>query len=134
MRFFQRKCDLGLHIRTTPRRLGARATGAEERLKEIAEPTRSVRSGPSAKDLVEVKAAACRPQIRPIRWKLEFGAPLPFLPKPVVTPALVRIGQDLVGLVQFFEFLFGRLIDGIDIRVVSARELSIRLLDFTGGG
>ena len=48
--------------------------------------------------------------------------------------ALLRIGEDLVGLLRFLEFLLGRLVVRIAVRMVLHRELAIGLLDVLVGG
>src|SRR5438034_7272034 len=51
----------------------------------------------------------------------------------VVALALLRIGEDLVGLVDLFEGFFGASAL-VDVRVVLARELAVGLLDVLGRG
>src|SRR5436190_10720616 len=46
----------------------------------------------------------------------------------VVRRALLRVGQDLVGLLRFLEFFFRPLV-GIAVRVMLHRELAVGLLD-----
>src|SRR6185295_1677454 len=52
----------------------------------------------------------------------------------VVLLALGRIAEDLVGLVDLFEFRFGRFVTRVDVRVMLARELPEGLLDLLLGG
>lgn len=47
----------------------------------------------------------------------------------IILRALLWIGKDLVGLSNFFEFLFCLLISFISIRMILHSELPIRLLD-----
>src|ERR1044072_3328015 len=47
----------------------------------------------------------------------------------IVDGALLRIGQDFVGLLGLFEFLFGFRVVGIAVRVVLHRQAAISLLD-----
>ena len=54
----------------------------------------------------------------------------PVGPELVVLPALVGIAEHLVGLVDLLELRLGRLVARIDVRVVLARKLPERLLDF----
>src|SRR5262249_55890250 len=48
----------------------------------------------------------------------------------VVLFPLLGVAEDLVGLVDPFELRLGRLIAGIDVGVMLARELPVGLLDF----
>src|ERR1039458_5766744 len=48
----------------------------------------------------------------------------------VVEGALLRVAQDLIGLPQLLEFLFGRLVARILVWMIFQRELAVSLLDF----
>src|SRR6185312_16283571 len=48
----------------------------------------------------------------------------------VVLAALLRIAQDLVGLVDLLEASLGRFVAGVHIRMMLAGELPVRLLQF----
>ena len=50
----------------------------------------------------------------------------------VVAPALLLVGQDLVGLVDLLEALLGGLVLRIEVRVELACELPVRLFDLVG--
>jgi hypothetical protein len=54
---------------------------------------------------------------------------LPVLSELVVFTAFLGVRQHLVGLVDLFELFFGRLIPGVHIRVVLARQFPIRFFD-----
>ena len=47
----------------------------------------------------------------------------------VVSLALLRVGEDVVGLLDLLEALLGRLVTGVAVGVVLARELPVGLLD-----
>jgi hypothetical protein len=51
----------------------------------------------------------------------------------VVLLPLVRIAQDFVRLVDLLELALRRLVARINVRVILARELPVRLLDFFPG-
>jgi hypothetical protein len=51
------------------------------------------------------------------------------VPELVVDRALLRVAQDLVGLLRFLEFMFRIRIVGIAVRVVFHGEAAIGLLD-----
>src|SRR5256886_13339478 len=52
----------------------------------------------------------------------------------VVLLALLRIGEQVVGALDFLESLLGRGVARITVRVVLARELAVGLLDLVGRG
>jgi hypothetical protein len=52
----------------------------------------------------------------------------------VVLLPLLRIAEHLVGLVDFLELRLGRLVAGVDVGVVLARQLPVRALDLLVGG
>jgi len=52
----------------------------------------------------------------------------------VIVCPLLRIGQDLVGLVDLFELFFGRFISGIFVRMVLVREPAIGALQLRVSG
>ena len=54
--------------------------------------------------------------------------------KPVIGSALLIVLQDVVGLVEVFEFLFCALVAGIPVRVILHRELAIGPLEIVGAG
>ena len=62
------------------------------------------------------------------------GVLIPVGAEHVVLLALLRVGQDLVRLVDFLEPALGSLIAGIPVRVELARQSPIRLLDLHGRG
>src|SRR5204863_8274695 len=64
----------------------------------------------------------------PVRWRLEILAGLPVAAHLVVRRALLRILEDLVGLVDFLEARL-RVRHLADVGVVLASELAVRWLD-----
>jgi hypothetical protein len=48
---------------------------------------------------------------------------------PVVELALLSVGENVVGFLQLLEALFRRLVAGVEVGVMLARELAIRRLD-----
>ena len=52
----------------------------------------------------------------------------------VEAPALLGIGEDVVGLPDFLELGFGRLVAGIEVGMVFLGELAERLADVVLGG
>src|SRR5262249_60492114 len=52
----------------------------------------------------------------------------------IVSLTLFGIGEDLVGDRDLLELLLGRLVAGVDVRVVLARELPVGLADLVRGG
>jgi len=59
---------------------------------------------------------------------------LPLVAVLIVFLAFFFVGEDLVSLVYLLEFLFGRLVTGIDVGVVLARQLAVSLLYLALGG
>src|SRR5438045_4892225 len=102
---------------------------AEERPEEIGEPARVVAEGALAglPGVHVLEAAGPGGASAPLRELLPLRADR------VVSLSLVGIAEDLVGLVDLFElFLRVRLL--VDVRVVLACELAVRLLDVLGRG
>ena len=52
----------------------------------------------------------------------------------VVEAALLRVGQDRVGLGRLLELLFRLLVAGIAVRVMLERQLAVRALDLLVAG
>src|SRR5258705_1124539 len=98
---------------------------AEQRAEEIREPSRvaaveRVRAGLARVDPLEsARLLSALPEALPLRTD------------GVVALALLGIGEDLVGLVDLLEALL-RLGFLVDVRMVLARELAVRLLDLLG--
>src|SRR6185503_19745881 len=74
-------------------------------------------AGPGAAELAGVEAGP----------RLLVRAPV--RPELVIFLALGRIAEDFIGLVDLLELVLGRLVAGIDVRVVLARQLPVRLLE-----
>src|SRR5205085_3854062 len=55
------------------------------------------------------------------------------VPELIVSGALTRVGQNLVGFLRFLEFFFGSLVVRIAIRMEFHRELAIGFLDVLFG-
>src|SRR6185503_14742719 len=77
------------------------------------------------------KAAPAEVRLPARRWR-EILAGLPVRAELVVGLALLRVGQDLVGLVGLLEPVLGAL-RLVLVRMVLARELSVRALDVLRG-
>ena len=93
---------------------------AEDRPEEVGEASGFLRIA-----VLDVEAAG-RSRARLTRGPLSVA--LPVRAEAVVPPALVRVRQHLVGLVDFLELL-GRARDLGHVRMVLARELPVRRLD-----
>src|SRR5262249_28667760 len=61
----------------------------------------------------------------PTRRRGEISARLPVGAKLVVAPALLRIGEDLIGLPDVLKFFFGGFVAGVDVGVILARQLAV---------
>src|SRR4051794_17764229 len=120
--------DLGLEVgallgpRPGARRAGGAAGAVEQVREDVAEPAGRLEAAEAA--LTGVPCAGARPAA-PTAGAEED-------PAAVVLLALVRVAHDVVGRLDLLEALLGRLVAGIAIRVVLARELAVRLLDLLG--
>jgi hypothetical protein len=106
-----------------------RSTGAaaEQRLEEIARVEVGAERAAAAEAAARPAAAELEAGI-PVRRRLELLAGLPVAAHLVVGGPLLRIPQDLVGLVDLLEALLG--VGGLaHVRVVLAGELAVGLLD-----
>jgi hypothetical protein len=94
--------------------------------------------------IAALSAATCA-EVRVPLTRVESGAAgssgplrllvhLPIRSQLVVLLALLRISDDLVGLVDFLEAAFRRFVPGIDVRMVFARHLPEGLLHLLGAG
>ena len=108
-----------------------RATPAAEKLRENIAEAAAI-GAPPARGLigkiesVEVHSGA---RIRSAwRWPRESALRIETVL--VVHPALLRVAENVVGLLHFLETVFGGLVPRIQIRVVFAREFTVRLADF----
>src|SRR4029077_12661566 len=105
MRLFECEPNLCLDILTAHGKARAAAsapTAAKQALEEI---TKSTLTASSAKQVAKVTIFDMR--ALPLRRRPEVLPCFPVLPKLVVSLALVGIGQNFVGFVYLFEFLFG---------------------------
>src|SRR5687767_5408835 len=122
MGLFERERDFCLDVLTRHGEASAAAsasTAAEQALEEIA---KSALSPASAEQIAKIAKLDVR--TLPPGWRPEIFAGFPVLPKLVIALAFVRIRENFVGLVQLLKFLFGRLITGIYVRVILARQLA----------
>ena len=62
----------------------------------------------------------------PSRWFV----PLPVRAELIVFPALLRVGENLVGLVDLFELVLGAPVPRVDVGMILARQLAKGLFDF----
>src|SRR5581483_3942933 len=134
MGVFQREGDFGLDIRTSYGEAGScacTAPSAEQRFEEIAEAGGAASGTGCAEEIAKVLVITVR--LLPSRWRSEVRARLPVCAEPIIALALLGIGQDRVGFIEFFEFFLGRFIPGIDIRVILASEYTVGFFDFLFG-
>ena len=147
-RFVERQVDLVLDVAPllNPRRATgplpsacARSAAAEERLEEIGERIlvaeeiphllfghRPVTTGAARVGRVGAAAEGRAPRL-PLLLRLLVHAPVGA--QLVVLPALLRIAEDLVRLVDLLELRFRRLVARVHVGMVLARQLAVRLLD-----
>ena len=118
---FQAQPDLGIDVAAGHAEARRAPATAEEPLEEVAEPL--LAAGPDI-----------RPRRLPSRWRREVCPGLPIRAQLIVACALLRVRQDSVGLVQLLEARARRIVPWVDVRVVLAGELSIRLLDLVRAG
>ena len=117
-RLVERDVDLGLQVTATlgPVRPAATrgSTGPEQVGQDVADPPEpaAARAGPEGARIEAAEDPAAG----------------------VVSLALLRVGQDVVGLLDLLEALLGRLVTGVAVGVVLARELPVGLLDLVRRG
>ena len=106
-----------------------RCAATEQRREEIGKirPAASATTT-TATEAARATAAAAREMLFPLRRRLEILPGLPVGAELVVGLALLRIRQDLVGLVGFLEPVF-RALRLVLVRVELLREFSVRALD-----
>ncbi len=87
-------------------------------------------------DPVAARLLACGPArpIEPARLAAHARPLLVALPQLVIFLALVLVGEDLIGLVNFLKALFRLRVAGIHVRVILARQFAIRFADVFVGG
>src|SRR5712692_4903718 len=56
------------------------------------------------------------------------------MPEAIVLGASLRVGENLIGLVEFLEFFLGLLVAGVAIGMVLDRQTAVRLLKLVFGG
>src|SRR5213592_2381587 len=127
MRFLQTERDLRLDILTSHGEVRACASAVMASKKSLKEITEAARASASAEDFAKVTELDT-PAL-PAGRRREVFAGFPVRPEAVVPLALLRVGQHFVCLVHFFEFLLCRFVSRVDVRVVLARQLSVRFLD-----
>ena len=118
---FQAQPDLGLDVAAGHAEARRAALAAEEPLEEVAE-------------LLLAALPAIRACRLPARRRREVRSRRPARAQLVVARALLGVGQDGVGLVQLLEASVGRLVRGVDVRVVLAGEPPVGLLDLVRAG
>src|SRR5580692_2277633 len=102
---------------------GARARAAKQTGEEIAKPI----------EIRESLAARVSKALRPVRRWPKLLSIAKIAAQLVVRSAFVAVAQDLVGLLDLFEF-FLRILFLADIRMEFARQLAVRALHFLGIG
>ena len=115
-RLFQRDFHAVLHIRTLVIRLTRTAATAEHLAENIAE-VETASSAEAAKSTAAARTAEAA--------LFERGVAVL-----VVCRFFLRVGQSIVGFLDFFEFFFGFFIVGIAIGMVFHRQLAVGLFDF----
>ena len=70
-----------------------------------------------------------KPPALPSRRRRKISSGLPIRSKLVIVLALVRVGEDFVGLLDFLELVLSSLVVGVDVGVILSRKLPVRLLD-----
>ncbi len=133
----ERNGDFGCNVAAFGRSSASRsspsaAASAAELAKDVAQVTIELESATprstATKHLLDIEweRATAGPSARATRsTHLFIGRP-----KLIVHFAFLRIVQRLVSLLNFLEFLLGSCVIRIHVRVVLARELAIRLLNF----
>ena len=107
------KGDLKAVTEIAPTRLtSSSASATEEIAKDVTKDVFKVRCR------VESSARSARPLLKCS------------VPKAIILSAFLRVAEDLIGLRQVFEFLFGRLVSGITVWVVAERRFAIGLFQF----
>ena len=115
--FFQRNFDAVLQVFALIAGL-ATATAAEHLAEDVAE-VKTLRAAETAKAFKTALAAA------------GFKGAVAEL---VVGGFFLRVGQNIVGFLDFFEFFFGRRVAGIAVGMVFHRQLAVGFFDFVGAG
>jgi hypothetical protein len=127
MRLFEAEFDGRLDILTPHGKAcasAAAASTAKQRLKKVAEATRATSSPEEVPPVANIHASAFS-----ARRRGESSASLPVLAELVVALTLLRIREDLIGLPNIFEFLFGAAVTGVDVRMILTRQLAVGFLD-----
>src|SRR5262249_54894990 len=121
MRLFEAEFNSCFNVLTTHGKARARAwaaPSAKQRLKKVAE---AVWTAPGAEEVAEV--AIFHTPAFPARRRCKIRACLPVRAELVIALALLRIGEDLIGLPDVFEFLLRGFVPRVDVRMILARQL-----------
>src|SRR5262245_24583655 len=127
MRLFEAEFDSGLDVLPTHSKAGASAwaaPGTKQRLKKVAE---AAWAAPGTEKVAEVGIFDA--PAFPARRRGKISTRLPVLAELVIALALLRIGEDLIGLSDLLEFLFRAFIAKVDVRVILARQLAVGFLN-----
>jgi len=101
--------ELAEQVAETPARfLFARLRGDVRKIESAKAHPRAFRAGPGLRPVLRIEAVLVEHLL------------------------LFRIAQDVVGLLNAFEALFGRLVARVEVGMVLAREAAVRLPNFIG--
>src|SRR5690348_1517958 len=102
---------------------GGAATAAEELSKEIAEAGAASSASAAEIEPAEIEIDALISRLRPLA--VTFGRKILTVEAVLVIHlALFGVGENVVGFLKLLEFFLGSLVTGIEVGVVSARELA----------
>jgi hypothetical protein len=127
MYLFEGEFNSRLDVLPTHGKAGTSASAtsaAKQRLKKVAE---AARAAPGAEKVAEVGIFDA-PAFPARRWG-EISPRLPVLAELVIALALLRIGEDRIGLPDLLEFLFRAFVVRVDVGVILARQLAVGFLD-----
>src|SRR5262249_16314101 len=102
---------------------------SEQRFEKVTERTASS-TGAAAKQVVDIDRAFETAASAPVRRRRKVGAVLPIRSQLIEFLTLFGIAQDLVRFLNFFELFLGLVVVRIQVGMVLAGKLPIRLLDF----
>ena len=104
---------------------------AKQSFEEVAERASRFARASASEEVFHIDGAAkAAARASPVRRRGEIRAVLPIRSKLVVLPALVRVAEDFVRFLDFFELLFGLFVVRVQVRMVFAGELAVCLLEF----
>src|SRR5262245_27592253 len=127
MCLFEAEFNGGLDVLPTHGKAGAStwaASGTKQRLKKVA---KAAHATPGTEEVAEI--AVFNAPTFPARWRGKISTRLPVLAELVIALALLRIGEDCIGLPDLLEFLFCAFVARVDVRVILARQLAVGFLD-----